>query len=191
MTDHPESSPEPSRGATSCEVPDASVRDDRRHRRFDPATFSWDGVSPQVYKLGGGSAPGTGWRDVLRHTLIGGAGEPMRFQLRYFEIAPRGYSSLEKHAHAHSVVVLRGKGRVVVGYEVFEVEPFDLIYVPPGTPHQFVTAGEEPLGFLCPVDADRDPPQPLTEHELQDLTSDPRVRDAIRIETPAGVATRE
>lgn len=181
MTDHPET--------TSCDVPDASTRDDRRHRRFDPTTFSWDGVSPQMYKLGGGSALGTGWRDVLRHTLVGGAGEPMTFQLRYFEIAPGGYSSLEKHTHVHSVVVLRGKGHIVVGHEVFQVEPFDLIHVPSGTPHQFVSTGGEPFGFLCPVDADRDPPQALTEEELHDLMTDPRVREAIRLEATAGLGT--
>jgi quercetin dioxygenase-like cupin family protein len=124
---------------------------------------------------------------VLRHTLLGGAGEPIAFQLRYFEVAPRGYSSLEKHLHVHSVVVLRGRGRVIVGHEVFDVEPFDLVYVPSGTPHQFVSSGEEPFGFLCPVDLDRDPPQPLSEEELRDLLSDPRVSDAVRIETLAGL----
>lgn len=174
-TDHPE--------ASSCEIPQGpEQRDARRLRRFARSAFAWDGVQPQVYKLGGGAAPGTAWRDVVRHTLVGGLGEPVSFQLRYFEIASGGYSSLEKHAHVHAIIVLRGRGRIIAGRELFTVAPFDLVYIPSGTPHQFVTEGTEPFGFLCPVDADRDAPQALTENELADLLSDPRVREAVRVE---------
>lgn len=134
-----------------------------------------------MYKLGGSAAPGAAWRDVVRHTLLGGAGEPVAFQLRYFEIGPGGYSSLEKHRHVHAAVVLRGRGRVVVGRDVFDVAPFDLVYVPPAVPHQFVNFGPEPFGFLCPVDADRDPPQPLTDAELRELMADPKVRETVRV----------
>jgi quercetin dioxygenase-like cupin family protein len=105
----------------------------------------------------------------------------MAFQLRYFEIAPGGFSSLEKHRHAHTIVVLRGRGRVVAGPRVFTVEPFDLVVIPPGAPHQFLNAGAEPFGFLCPVDADRDPPQALTADELAALMREPAVRAAIRL----------
>ncbi len=171
MSGHPEDS--------SCDLPGAAPHDGRRFRHFDGAI--WDGVTPQVYKLGGPGAPGAAWRDVVRHTLLGGAGEPAAFQLRYFEIGPGGYSSLEKHRHVHAVIVLRGTGRVVVGREVFDVRPFDLVYVPPVVPHQFVNSGPEPFGFLCPVDADRDPPQPLTDVELRELMSEPRVREAVRV----------
>ncbi len=181
MNEHPEDS--------SCELPGAAPQDGRRHRRFDGA--AWDGVTPQVYKLGGAAAPGAGWRDVIRHTLLGGAGEPAAFQLRYFEIAPGGYSSLEKHRHVHSIVVLRGAGTVIVGRDVFDVGPLDLVYVPPEAPHQFVNAGSEPFGFLCPVDADRDPPQPLTAEELRALLDDPKVRQAVRIGETTGPGTRD
>jgi len=127
---------------------------------------------------------------VVRYTLLG-AGEPAAFQLRYFEIGPGGYSSLEKHRHVHAVIVLRGRGRVVVGRDVFDVGPFDLVYVPPVTPHQFVNAGTEPFGFLCPVDADRDPPQPLTDAELRELMSEPRVRAALRVGDTVGTGNRD
>ena len=181
MSGHPEDS--------SCELPGASPADDRRHRIFDGA--AWDGVTPRVYKLGGSSVPGAAWRDVIRHTLAGGAGEPMAFQLRYFEIEPGGYSSLEKHRHVHTIIVLHGAGRVVVGREVFDVAPFDFVYVPPNVPHQFVNAGAAAFGFLCPVDADRDPPQPLTGEELRGLMSDPAVREVVRIGDSTGPGTRD
>lgn len=149
------------------------------HRRFDGAAFGWEGVPAQAYKRGEAGAAGMGWRDVMRHTLAGG--DELAYQLRYFEIAPGGFSSLEKHHHAHTIVVLRGRGQVIAGREVFRVEPFDLVVIPPVTPHQFVNAGEEPFGFLCPVDADRDPPQALTEDELTRLMEDPEVRAAVRL----------
>ena len=132
-----------------------------------------------LYKSGDQGPAGMGWRGVVRHTLA--SGQEMAFQLRYFEIAPEGFSSLEKHQHAHTIVVLRGRGKVVAGLEVFNVAPFDLVVIPPGTPHQFVNAGSEPFGFICPVDADRDRPKALTADELARLMDDPDVRTAIRL----------
>lgn len=177
MIDHPQGG--------SCDLPEAgTLRTDLAHRRFDRATFSWVGVPAQVYKHGDAGRSGLGWRDVVRHTLAGG--DALAFQLRYFEIGPDGFSSLEKHAHAHTIVVLRGRGRVVAGREVFAVEPFDLVVIPPATPHQFVNAGTEPFGFLCPVDAERDTPQAVSGDEIELLLADPAVREAIRIADPVG-----
>ena len=169
----------------SCDLPEVgTLRTELAHRRFDRATFGWEGVAAQVYKRGDAGAAGLGWRNVVRHTLAGG--DALAFQLRYFEIGSDGYSSLEKHVHAHTIVVLRGRGRVVAGREVFAVEPFDLVVIPPGTPHQFLNAGAEPFGFLCPVDADRDAPQAVSRDEVEVLLADPLVREAVRIADPVG-----
>ncbi len=146
--------------ASSCEVPEPEVRPARRLRRFDPATFSWEGVPVQAYKPAVESA--LAWEGVTRQTLVGSSSEPTAFHLRYFEIAPGGFSSLERHRHAHAVIAVRGRGRVRVGDETFDARPFDLIYVPPEEAHQFINADpHEPFGFLCPVDAQRDPPRPV------------------------------
>ena len=175
--DHPEGG--------SCDLPEpTTLRTDLAHRRFDQATFSWDGIAPQVYKRGDAGSSGLGWRDVVRHTLAGG--EAQAFQLRYFEIAPAGYSSLEKHAHAHTIVVLRGRGKVVAGRGVFTVEPFDLVVIPPRLPHQFVNMGTDPFGFLCLVDAERDTPQAVAGDELESLLRTPDVRATVRIADPIG-----
>jgi ribulose-bisphosphate carboxylase large chain len=42
--------------------------------------------------------------------LSGKRGESQRFHVRYFEIAPGGYSTLEKHEHEHVVIPIRGRG---------------------------------------------------------------------------------
>ncbi len=145
----------------------------RLHLPFDPTRFGWEGLSPLEYKAHAGDAPGMGWRGVKRFSL----GRPpylnARFALRYFEIEPQGYSSLEKHAHVHLVVVLRGRGRALVGERVFELKPFDLVYVPSHTPHRWLNPYDEPFGFLCPADAERDKPQPISEAEWQALKQNP------------------
>jgi quercetin dioxygenase-like cupin family protein len=112
-----------------------------------------------------------GWRAITRHRLLSEA--PAAFELRYFELAPGGYSSLEKHRHVHFVIALRGAGRALVGDTVHELAPFDALYVPPLTPHRWMAAGDEPFGFLCPVDAERDRPQPLADSEWEALRANP------------------
>lgn len=145
---------------SSCELPDPERRAQRTMLRFNDATFSWEGVGRLAYKPSVESA--LAWEGVTRQTLIGAAGEPVAFHLRYFELAPGGFSSLERHRHAHTVVVLRGHGRVRVGEDLLEVRPFDTVYVPPDVPHQFLNPdAREPFGFLCPVDAERDAPRPV------------------------------
>jgi quercetin dioxygenase-like cupin family protein len=141
--------------------------------RFDPATFRWAGVEEQAYKFSLGDERGMGWRGVTRHTL----GEPERlgaaFELRYFELRPGGYSSVEKHAHVHLVIAVRGTGRALVGDAVVDLVPLDGLFVPPMTPHRWLNEGDEPFGFLCTVDAERDAPQPLDDDEWEALRANP------------------
>ncbi|HYT90957.1 MAG TPA: cupin domain-containing protein [Gemmataceae bacterium] len=139
----------------SCELtaaPGQAVQGSRV-LRFRP-DFRWDGVAVADYK-----DPAEHWRGIARMCLVGESGESTRFQLRYFEIAPGGFSSFESHAHEHAVFVLRGRGEVQLG-EVLERVGFgDVVYVAPHAPHQFRNPStDEPFGFLCVVDAERDRP---------------------------------
>lgn len=145
----------------------------RLHIPFDGERFAWAGIQPLEYKEHAGDAPGMGWRGVTRFSLGRPPYVEAQFALRYFEIEPDGYSSLEKHAHVHLVVVIRGRGRALVGERVFELKPFDILYVPPNTPHRWINPYGEPFGFLCPADAERDKPQPVSETEWQALKANP------------------
>lgn len=140
---------------------------------FDRAAFRWADVAPQAYKFNLGDVRGMGWREVTRFTLAGPPAWPLGFELRYFELASRGYSSFEKHTHAHFIIAVRGVGRAVVGHEVLTLEPFDCVLVPSNTPHRWLNESDGPFGFLCPVDAPRDAPQPLSDAEWDDLRRDP------------------
>jgi mannose-6-phosphate isomerase-like protein (cupin superfamily) len=126
--------------------------------------YHWQGVEVLRYKQEG-TAP---FRDVTRQVLFDSADPPA--QLRYFEVAPGGYTTLERHEHVHSVMVIRGHGQCLVGEKAFELGPHDLVSVPPMTWHQFRAAGEEPLGFLCLVSSNRDRPQLPTADEVEAIT---------------------
>jgi len=125
--------------------------------------YSWEGVEREAYKHS--QEEGRAWRNIVRQVLIGRHAEATSFNLRYFEVAPGGYSSLEKHGHAHVVIAVRGQGKAVLGETAHQLQPFDIIYVAPWTPHQFLAAGEKPFGFFCIVDAERDRPASLTAPE--------------------------
>jgi quercetin dioxygenase-like cupin family protein len=140
---------------------------------FDPDTFGWTAIEPRAYKFALGDQRGMGWRGITRFTLGGPPQIAARFQMRYFEVAPGGYSSLEKHTHVHFVMAIRGRGRALVGDAVFDLAPRDLMHVPPDVPHRWINEGDEPFGFLCTVDAERDPPRPLSDGEWEALRANP------------------
>ena len=102
-------------------------------------------------------------RDVVRRVLLGADAEEaaLAFEVRYFEVAPGGFTTFERHQHPHAVVVLTGRGEVQLGGERHSLAPFDAVYVAPGDSHQFLAAADQPLGFLCVVDRQRDRPVPL------------------------------
>jgi quercetin dioxygenase-like cupin family protein len=125
--------------------------------------YGWDGVEQESYKQG--QDEGRAWHGIIRQVLIGKQDEATTFHLRYFEVAAGGYSSLEKHAHAHVVVAVRGTGHVVLNQTAHTLTPLDTVYVAPWTPHQFLAADCEPFGFFCIVDAERDQPQALSAEE--------------------------
>jgi quercetin dioxygenase-like cupin family protein len=113
-----------------------------------------------------GSAP---FRDVTRQVLFDD--DAMHAQLRYFEVAPGGHTTLERHEHVHNVMVIRGRGTCQVGERAYEIGEKDLVAVPPMTWHQFRAATDAPLGFLCMVNQERDRPQLPTEDEAVRLAA--------------------
>jgi mannose-6-phosphate isomerase-like protein (cupin superfamily) len=131
--------------------------------------FRWEGVGVLRYK-----EDGSHFKDITRQILSEGR-DDLPVQLRYFEIAPGGHSTLERHQHLHVVVVLRGSGQALWGTEVVDLEPHDVLRVPSGTWHQFrATRGTE-LGFLCLVHRERDRPERPGPAELERILSVPAV----------------
>ena len=129
----------------------------------------WRDVDVLAYKQEG-TAP---FRDVTRQVLFDDPA--LACQLRYFEVAPGGHTTLERHEHAHAIVVERGRGRCLVGDRVFPVAAHDLVHVPPLTWHQFRADPKEPLGFLCMVNSARDKPQLPGDDDLARMRANPEI----------------
>jgi S-methyl-1-thioxylulose 5-phosphate methylthiotransferase len=142
--------------------------------------YRWEGVTELPYK----EADRALFRSVTRQVLF--SDPALQGELRYFEVAPGGFSTLERHAHMHAVLVLRGRGHCLVGDEVKRIEMRDLITVPPMTWHQFRATSGEPLGFLCMVNAARDKPQLPSDEDLARLVSSARIAGFLRGEPEAG-----
>ena len=66
-------------------------------RQISP--FRWEGIEVKPYK-----GEGVHFAGVTRQVLFTG-GDGLGCELRYFEVAPGGWSSLERHQHAHAEVV--------------------------------------------------------------------------------------
>jgi mannose-6-phosphate isomerase-like protein (cupin superfamily) len=131
--------------------------------------YRWEGVEELPYKDDGRAL----FKTITRQVLF--SDPQMQGELRYFEIAPGGFSTLERHQHMHAVLVLRGRGQCLVGDEVKAIELHDLITVPPMTWHQFRASAGEPLGFLCMVNATRDKPQLPSAEDLSRLKANPTI----------------
>jgi quercetin dioxygenase-like cupin family protein len=129
----------------------------------------WEEVTVLEYKR----AQDGPFRDVTRQILFD---DPLLgCQLRYFEVAPGGHTTLERHEHAHAVLIERGRGRCLIGDRVYDLAEHDLVHVPPLTWHQFQADASQPLGFLCMVNAERDRPQLPSAEDLHRLRENPAV----------------
>lgn len=146
----------------------------RKFRETDEG-FRWDDVPLKHYKY-----EGTHFKDITRQILFAEE-DDQPCELRYFEIEAGGYSTFERHEHTHAVVILRGRGRAIVGDRVADVEALDLLRIPPGTWHQLQAADDAPLGFLCQVPCDRDRPSRPTDEQRNALLADPGIRDVVRL----------
>jgi mannose-6-phosphate isomerase-like protein (cupin superfamily) len=146
------------------------------HHRRARSDYRWDGVPELPYKEDDRAL----FKSITRQVLF--SAPELRGELRYFEIAVGGFSTLERHEHMHAVLVLRGRGHCLIGNEVKSLETRDLVTVPPLTWHQFRATKGEPLGFLCMVNAQRDKPQLPTAEDLARLAADPAVAEFLRNE---------
>lgn len=145
----------PSEMASACELPGTTTAP-ATLREYLPAQEAgrWEGRDPITYK----TQQTLPFEGITRQELIGRTGEQTAFDLRYFEIAPAGYSSRERHQHTHTIIGVRGTGVLQIEDRSYPIRPQDLAYVPPGAAHQLRNEGTEAFGFYCIVDHQRDVP---------------------------------
>jgi mannose-6-phosphate isomerase-like protein (cupin superfamily) len=151
-----------------------AARETDIHRRAKG--YRWEGVEELPYKEDGRAL----FKSITRQVLF--ADPQLDGELRYFEMAPGGFSTLERHEHMHAVLILRVRGHCLVGEEVRAIETRDLVTVPAMTWHQFRATQGEPLGFLCMVNAARDRPQLPSPEDLAKLKRNARIAAFLRDE---------
>ncbi|MGF1670011.1 MAG: cupin domain-containing protein [Balneolaceae bacterium] len=135
----------------------------------------WDSVERKDYKTNT-----TNFKDIHRYSLLGETEKDLNFQTRYFEIQPGGYSSLEKHRHPHSVIIIKGKGSVILDNKVADLNKHDVVYISPDTIHQFHADKGDHLGFICIVDRYRDKPVIPEDSEIEETILNKEVRAKIK-----------
>src|SRR4051812_46525127 len=74
--------------------------------------FGWEGVEQRPYKEDERAL----YKTITRQVLF--SNPEMAAELRYFEVAPGGFSTLERHEHMHGVAILRGSGQCPGGAAV-------------------------------------------------------------------------
>ena len=118
------------------------------HRQVaPPGGLTWDYATVPVKEYNEGSAS----NGATRRILIGREEGADDFIVRYFTIPPGGHSSLEYHRHPHGVVIVQGRGRVLLGESWSEISVGDAVYISPDEVHQLRAEESGPLGFICVI----------------------------------------
>ena len=148
----------------------------REHLLFNH--FTWESVSTIDYKQG--DIGSTTFYNVTRQNIISSK-DGVDFEVRYFECGPEGFSTLEKHQHAHIVLIARGCGKVIIGNNIYDASPFDCLIISEGMPHQLINMTDEPFGFFCTVNSRRDKFKLLTKEETEQLKKNSEIERFIKI----------
>lgn len=73
------------------------------------------------------------------------------FAMRRFVMGPGGGMPEHTNTVEHEQYVLRGRARISIDGEEFEVQAGDAVFIPEGVPHWYQNVGEENFEFLCVV----------------------------------------
>jgi len=79
------------------------------------------------------------------------AQEGPNFALRRFTMLPGGGMPPHTNTVEHEQYVLRGRARIGIGEDTYEVSSGDAVFIPEGAVHYYENMGEEPFEFLCVV----------------------------------------
>ncbi|MCK4412372.1 MAG: cupin domain-containing protein [Candidatus Eisenbacteria sp.] len=90
-----------------------------------------------------------GAEDVLIRNLITARDGAPNFAMRVFDVAPGGHTPLHQHDYEHEIFILEGRGEVTEGRRILSLEQGSVVFIRPGTPHQFRNPGDEVLRFIC------------------------------------------
>ncbi len=88
--------------------------------------------------------------DTTIQVLISSQEGP-NFALRKFSMQPGGGMPLHTNTVEHEQYVLRGRARIGIDGQDYDVQAGDVVFIPAGAPHYYQNIGDEPFEFLCIV----------------------------------------
>ena len=92
----------------------------------------------------------SGARDARMAILIGPRDGAPNFVMRRIVMGEAGGMPAHTNAVEHEQYVLKGRARVGIAEEIYEVSAHHVVYIPAGTPHWYDVL-EAPFEFLCLV----------------------------------------
>jgi len=110
----------------------------------DANFFQWENVLQETPAM-------EGLYKITKQILVGGKEGAPHFSMRYFRLEGGGHTKLEQHIHEHGIIILHGKGNVQIGENIYELEPFDSVYISGNDLHQFTNPYKESFGFICVI----------------------------------------
>lgn len=87
---------------------------------------------------------------VTRRLLISPEQGP-HFAMRAFRIEAGGGMPLHTNLVEHEQYVLRGRAKLVIGDETYEVSEGAIVFIPANVAHSYTPIGDEAFEFLCLV----------------------------------------
>lgn len=87
-------------------------------------------------------------KDTTIQVLIS-AQEGPNFALRRFVMQAGGGMPRHTNTVEHEQYVLRGRARIGIQDETYEIKPGDVVFIPEGAVHFYQNVGDEPFEFLC------------------------------------------
>ncbi len=111
--------------------------------------FTWEGARTRMYQ-------NTADNQVSETWMIGKKEGAENFAFRYYQLSPGSHSNLEQHPYDHGILILQGKGEVLLSERTSGISRGDIIHIPPNALHQISNTGDAPLGFLCVIPARRE-----------------------------------
>jgi len=106
----------------------------------------------RLIKAGDGERLGLPGRSVLE--MVSGSNGGASVTFRVVEIPVPAPGDVQRgqhlhHGHEECIYVLQGKGSMLCGNGPLEVQPGDVLLVPPEEPHVTRNVGEDTLVLLC------------------------------------------
>lgn len=104
--------------------------------------------------------------EKARFQVLISSEEAPHFAMRRFVLAPGGRIPAHTNTVEHEQYILRGRARLGIGEQNYEVGAGDVVFIPQGVPHWYYNEGTEDFEFLCLIPNQEDR-MTLVEEESQ------------------------